>query len=203
MSKKKQLRRVTIFDRKKLDLRSYKAENLVKWLNVPKDHPQWGAMKRVANLIADLREINSIAENQDAEDHDESTKARGYALSAEILKLIRPLRRSQWRLIPTLRNRKGRLVGWHLELSSGADLGRVLLQVAELSRDGLLDWVRQCHCGRWFLGYTSRSKYHSPECKEAFESAQRKTPEGRAARAKYMREHRGTLKKLEQKRKRQ
>jgi len=203
MSKEKQSLRVTIFRRKRTDFRSYKAENLVKWLNIPKDHPHWRAMKRVANLIADLREINSIAENQDAEDHDESTKARGFALDAEIRRLIRPLRRLQWQLIPTVRNREGRLVGWHLEPAPGGDvLRRVLLYVAELSREGLLDWVRQCCCGRWFLAYTSRSKHHSPECKKAFESALRKSPEGRAERAKYMREHRATLKKLAPKRKR-
>src|SRR5260370_22502754 len=196
MSKEKQSHRVTIFRGKRTDFRSYKAETLVSWLNVQKDHPQWRAMKRVANLIADLREINSIAATQDAEDHDESTKARGFALDEEIAKLIRPLRRLQWRLIPALRDRKGRLVGWHLEPAPGDDLRRVLLQVAELSREDLLGWVRQCCCGRWFLAYTSRNKHHSPECKEEYERAQRKTPEGRAERSKYMRELRTTKKRM-------
>src|SRR5260370_8236748 len=109
MSKEKQSHRVTIFRGKRTDFRSYKAETLVSWLNVQKDHPQWRAMKRVANLIADLREINSIAATQDAEDHDESTKARGFALDEEIAKLIRPLRRLRWRLLPPLSYRTQKL----------------------------------------------------------------------------------------------
>lgn len=178
---------------------AFMPESLVAWLNYSAAGIEGRALRRVqeraARLIAALREINAIA---DSGDKSPEAIARGCALDAEIRGLVKPLSRTRWKLVPAV----GRSTeddywhGWHLEPGADDDLRRMLGMVATLSQYGLLDSVRQCDCGGWFLAYNRRSKFHSLACKRKFESDTRKTNEGRSARAKYMRTLRDTKRRL-------
>jgi hypothetical protein len=185
----------------------FKQESLVSWLNANKsDSSSERSIQRTqqhaVRLIEALRQRNAISDSGDKSD---AAKRRGYLLHLEILKLIKPLRRTTWKLVPSPELSKGleNLKGWYLEQHGGEgdDLRYILGLVARLSEYGLLDSVRQCHCGNWFLAYNRRNKHHTPECKKESEKTQRKTPEGKEAWKLYMRKLRATKKKLNAKRK--
>ena len=202
MSSKLRSRPVTARKRGKADFRVYiDAHYIVDWLNATREpsnviqlpRGQWStrreivresrkvrqARARVVRLITVLRELNTIASKG-------RERTKGNALSEEIATLIKPLVRLQWKFVPTRRTKKG-LVGWHLEQGAGNNLRFVLLTVARLSAYGL-DWLRECpQCSTWFVGYNDRSRFDSPKCKQAFESAQRKTEKGRKKWKLYMR----------------
>jgi hypothetical protein len=168
----------------------FKRESLIQWLNSDSS-----SKKPAVRLIEALRERNLLAESQDK---SEEARRAGYDLHLEILKLTKPLRRTWWDLVPSPEMSDGldSLRGWHLQQKQRGEVGKVLELVASLSEYKLLDSVRQCSCGEWFLAYHRRDKHHSPKCKREFEAAQRKTPEGRSERAKYMRELRATKRRI-------
>ncbi|SRR5216683_1210937 len=166
----------------------FKRESLVHWLNA--DRPK-GAIQRAVRLIEALHERNTLAKSGDK---SEKVRRAAYDLHLEILKLLRPLRRTRWDLKPNpeLSDGVDDMRGWHLEQTSRDDVGKVLELVASLSQYGLLDSVRRCHCGIWFLAYNRRNENHSSECKKASDASKRQTPEARKERANYMRKYRAT-----------
>jgi hypothetical protein len=183
----------------------FKQESLVAWLNASKtDSSSERAIQRkqqrAVRLIEAIRERNALS---DSGDKSREAKRCGYLLHLEILKLIKPIRRTMWKLVPSPELSDGleNLKGWYLEQHGGEgdDLRYILGLVARLSEYGLLDSIRQCHCGKWFLAYNRRNKHHTPNCKKKFEQAQRKTPEGKQDWKLYMRKLRLTKKKLNSK----
>lgn len=78
------------------------------------------------------------------------------------------------------------------------DSGKAYVVALKLHRSGLLVRVRRCeHCKQWQLAYHhTRQRYCSDSCRERAHRADRKTLEGRAERAKYMRIHRETLRRM-------
>jgi hypothetical protein len=174
---------VTAFLSKKLDSRSYSnAWLLVDWLNYP-DPRLKRHQKQTARAIEILREINRILATKGTPNFKWPPEVS--RLSRELEPMLRH-QRSAWAALV----RDGRYVLEEVPLQK-SKYG--LLLVALLSQRGL-EWVRQCPCGRWFIAYSSRNRFHSGDCKLAFEAASRKTPEGRRARAQWMREHRALLK---------
>jgi hypothetical protein len=64
------------------------------------------------------------------------------------------------------------------------------------ARQGFLRHIDECHlCGGWFLSRKRDHKFCSSECRE---KAFRKSDEGRAKRAAYMKRYREGLRRLEQ-----
>jgi hypothetical protein len=118
----------------------------------------------------------------------------------EIRRLIAPLRKLRW----DYARRHSPNQFWYIDQTPPGDFDG-LLRVARLSSHGL-DWVRRCagpNCEKWFVAQKGNNFFCSDACRENAWSERRKTPEGRAERAKYMREHRGTLKQRAQRRKQQ
>jgi len=61
----------------------------------------------------------------------------------------------------------------------------------KLSQAGLLGRVRRCEfCRMWLFARSHRQRFHSDGCREKAHRADRKTREGKAKRAQYMREYR-------------
>ena len=74
--------------------------------------------------------------------------------------------------------------------------GKALQQIERLSEKGLLDRIRRCQiCGRWLFAKHRRQRFCKDSCRE---KAFRKTPDGRAKRAKYMRKYRKDVKLREE-----
>jgi hypothetical protein len=161
---------------KKKDSRGYKdAGQLTEWLNI------WGESKTLAyQQTVRLIELLKVVRQAPALPMP--------AERAEIESLLEPLSRgASWRLVPSFPPRGSRAlaIGWHVTQAFPEELsGRFL--ATRLATDGL-DWVRQCRCGKWFIGYSRGHRFCSPKCKEASESQERKTPEGREQRRLYMR----------------
>jgi len=69
---------------------------------------------------------------------------------------------------------------------------RAFVAALRLAEHQLLHRVRSCAvCQRWFFGIKDSALFCSTACRDKYKSS---TPERRAAKAKYMREHRATLK---------
>jgi len=186
---------VTKLHTKILDFRSYTdAHQLVDWLNT--EQPIWAKeykmpeeqalymrdlrafkryQKKAARAIEILREINKMI----AEEGRYPRPPRASPLAREMERIMRPLRRLRWRFITA----KGRAL---LNQTWSGDSNYGLLLVARLSERGL-DRVRRCWCGKWFVVYSSRQRFHSDECRQAFWAKELKTPEGRERRKLYMR----------------
>ena len=185
---------VTKFLAKTADLRSYEdARALVDWLNrAPQEHSR----KRTVHLIEVLHAVNALP-------------ITAYAplnrMLREIRRLIAPLRKIRW----DYARRHSPTQFWYIDQTPPGD-SEGLLRVARLSLHGL-DWVRRCQgpqaqCPnrhKWFIAQKGNNVFCSDDCRENAWTERRKTPEGRAARARYMREHRATLKKLPHRRKQQ
>jgi hypothetical protein len=181
------LHRVTTFEGKMADFRAYiDADFLVKWLNDVKGAKQ----RRVVRLIAALREFNATVPGKGG------WPPEVHQLRVEIYRLAKPLTRSRLLLRPARLTEQG-YEHFCLEQEPRRNwrdnTGVALLKVARLSRHGL-DWVRQCHCDKWFVTYNSRSRFCSPECKRTFEAEQRKTEEGKKQWREYMRRYRANPK---------
>jgi hypothetical protein len=179
---------VTKFLAKTADFRSYQdAHALVDWLN---EAPQERKRKRAVRLIDTLRAVNGLPLSDSV--------SVGRQLD-EIRRLIAPLRKLRW----DYARRHAPNQFWCIDQTPPGDFDG-LLRVARLSSHGL-DWVRRCagpNCEKWFVAQKGNNFFCSDACRENAWSERRKSPDGRAARAKYMREHRATLKKRAQKRKR-
>jgi hypothetical protein len=175
---------VTKFLAKTADFRSYQdAHALVDWLNKA---PRERNRKRAMRLIDTLRTVNGLPLT------DFVSVSRQLD---EIRRLIAPLRKLRWDYA-----RWYSPPFWRIDQTPAGDFDG-LLRVARLSSHGL-DWVRRCagpNCEKWFVAQKGNNFFCSDACRENAWTERRKTPEGRAERAKYMREHRGTLKKLAQK----
>lgn len=172
-----QSQRRTAFESKRKDFRSYAdANELVDWLNrLAPSRPS--VYQQTVRLIELLKQV-SQAEAPTAQQR------------LEVERLLLPLRGLKWKLAPRLTARGG--IGWYSTQFWPPDLHTLVL-AARLSERGL-DWVRQCPCGRWFLGRTRRSRFCSLQCKKAFEADQRRTPAGREQRRLYMRTLRTRMK---------
>jgi hypothetical protein len=65
------------------------------------------------------------------------------------------------------------------------------IAMLKLSEAGLLGRVRRCEsCRKWLFARSTRQRFHADGCREKGHRADRKTPEGRAKRAEYMRDYR-------------
>lgn len=178
MSTQKRLQPVTSFRSKTAAWRSYAdAEALAAWMN-QKESGLCRHQGKVRRAIIVMRQINSLGPWPASVPWPERMRE----LAEEVHELISPLKHLRWRIVPS----KGR---WFLDQTYSGDTNYGLLLVARLSQHGL-DWVRQCSCGKWFVGYTSRQRFCSAKCKKAFEAALRKTPEEREKRRQYMRNYR-------------
>jgi hypothetical protein len=69
---------------------------------------------------------------------------------------------------------------------------QAVMLLARLSRLGLLDYVRPCECGQWFLAERRDHRHHSAACRGR---SYRKSDKGRRNRAKYMRDYRANIKR--------
>jgi hypothetical protein len=181
---------VTKFLAKTEDFRSYEdAHALVDWLN---EAPQERWRKRAIRLIETLRAVNGLPLSDYV--------SVGRQLD-EIRRLIAPLRKLRW----DYARRYSPNQFWYIDQTPAGDF-HGLLRVARLSSHGL-DLVRRCegpNCPNWqewFIAQKGNNVFCSDACRENAWNERRKTPEGRAARAKYMRDRRATLKKLAPKRK--
>jgi len=205
---KERLIKVTKLLPKRVDLRSYTdARQLVDWLNT--EQPLWAKeykmpeqqalymrdlrafkrhQKKAQRAIEILEEINVIV----ATEGSLPWPPRAKQLSDELGELIRPLQRLRWRLGVA----KGR---WYLDQTWRGDANYGLFLVVRLSKYGL-DWVRRCWCGKWFLAYSGRNRFHSGECRQAFWAEELKTSEGRERRRLYMQALRARKKGRESKR---
>jgi hypothetical protein len=195
---------VTKLPPKGVDLRSYTdARQLVDWLNT--EQPIWAKeykmpeeqalylrdlrlfkrhQKKAQRATEILKEINAVVATEGTLPWPQRAKQ----LSDELGRLIRPLQWLRWRFGVE----KGR---WYLDQTWRGDADYGLLLVARLSKHGL-DWVRRCCCGKWFLAYSIRNRFHSATCRAAFWIEQVKTPEGRESRKLYMQKLRALKKVL-------
>jgi len=84
------------------------------------------------------------------------------------------------------------------ELVPANDNGRVVLALASLIRSGDVGRVRRCRaCKQFFFAWPRADRQEcSPRCKTAY---WQQTPQGRAAKAAYMRKHRADLRVQERK----
>jgi hypothetical protein len=178
---------VTKFLAKTADFRSYEdAHALVDWLN---EVPQERNRRRAVRLIDTLRAVNGLPLSDFA--------SVGRQLD-EIRRLIAPLRKLRW----DYARRHSPKQFWYIDQTPPGEFDG-LLRVARLSSHGL-DWVRRCagpNCEEWFIAQKGNNRFHSDACREKAWSEGRKTPEGRVARAKYMRSLRAVKKKLNVKKK--
>jgi hypothetical protein len=101
----------------------FKQESLVAWLNASKtDSSSERAIQRkqqrAVRLIEAIRERNALS---DSGDKSREAKRCGYLLHLEILKLIKPIRRTMWKLVPSPELSDGleNLKGWYLEQHGG------------------------------------------------------------------------------------
>jgi hypothetical protein len=185
---RRRVTRVTTFFGKSSDLRSYTdARSLVDWLNEPnpdlKPHQE-----KAARAIDVLRKLNSTPAKEIRQG-----SPRVKQLREELELVIQPLLHLQWRIIPDI---AGRL---YLNQIDRGDVNYGLLLIARLSEHGL-NWVCECPCGKWFIGRSGPTRFHSKECRLAFWKDALKTPEGREHRRLYMQKLRATKAKMKSKR---
>jgi hypothetical protein len=95
-------------------------------------------------------------------------------------------------LLMTSRQRYRYLNRWQVVLRNGKRIrnrdARHVMGVLDLAMRGLLHRLRHCdNCRRWFYARFEKQRFCSDACRE---KSFRSTPEGRAARAKYMRRYR-------------
>jgi hypothetical protein len=105
------------------------------------------------------------------------------------------LNSSEWncQFLMVVRPRGGKLA---FEFDHADETSEALVSLAMLMQLGFADRVRLCpNCGRFFFALRADSTLCSQQCRE---SACRKTPTGRKARAKYMRDYRKILRRLEE-----
>jgi len=195
---------VTKLPAKTSDLRSYTdAHQLVDFLNMREPmgvknlkakEREWErrflkrCQENTGRAIELLREINATT----AKEGSYPWPPRAAQLSAELTRICEPLQRLRWRL-GVERGRYFLDQTWHGNENYG------LLLVASLSQHGL-EWVRRCACGKWFLAYSGRNRFHSDKCRQAFWAEHLKTPEGRERRRLYMQKLRALKKERESKR---
>jgi hypothetical protein len=177
------------------------ATELIEWLNL-EDANLRSYQKQTIHLIELLQQLNT-ASIEDALMRDRETPGRLPSLAQvdvgeEIERALKPLARQPWRVRVTSDGR------WFLRQDVPDIRYHGLVWITQLSPRALT-WIRQCkQCGRSFLARSSRNWFDSRECERSYEDAQRKTPEARAARATWMREHRRVLAaRLQRKQKRE
>jgi hypothetical protein len=164
------------------------AESLVDFLNEPgpKLRPH---QERAARAIELLRQLDALPAPE-----RKRGSPRAQQLRQALEHTLQPLQHLRWRV---LIDPKGHP---YLDQTYHGDVDYGLLLVGRLSPFGL-DWVRSCRCGRWFIAYSGRNRFHSPRCREAFWEDQRKTLEGREQHKVYMRRLRALKKQRQSKRK--
>lgn len=176
--------------------------NLAAWLNRVKEGGHESQARELGVLIAMLLGIaqkegpGGETLQQKWERFWEMVEPQGLG-DSKIPRLVRPvvLDSAEWgfNIHLVIRPRRGVLT--FAAYPAGED-SKALWSLSQLIQLGFVDRVRLCpNCRRFFFARRADSRLCSQPCRE---SAWRKTPKGRKARADYMRQYRKTMARLEE-----
>jgi hypothetical protein len=153
------------------------ARELVEWLHVPSTHAR---VRRALERM--LEKQSSLWRWPESVGHDEIVGKEIVPRGVTLFPRVR------W----TSHSKQPELAVSGLNLK-----GVAFTAMLKLSQAGLLARVRRCEsCRKWLFADSTRQRFHTDGCREKGHRADRKTPEGRAKRAEYMREYRKNLSQI-------